>query len=170
MGQIRFIEVVAQLQPRVRLPVQQPLDLERQIAKASCEQRILAVAFDGKASQRTPFRTDKLWLPVSRQHLLVEPRQKDRSARRFSHSTQITPGIFNQAARACEGGLARRNLLPSQTDSSASPRKSNRPRRYVPASVRDLESESIGNLIAVGLVHFDQRCHIRLIGDWLART
>src|SRR5580693_2848584 len=102
MRQDGLVEIVAKLEPGVGLSAHQPFDLERYIAEASREERILRRVLNRETGQRTPLRSQEVRLCVGSNRQLVEARQQKRGTRGFCQPPHIATGELNRAARAGE--------------------------------------------------------------------
>src|SRR5216684_1580785 len=109
-----LVEVITNLQTRVVLPADQPLDLERHISKAGGEQRIFGGAFHRETAQRTPVGTDEMWLQVGSEGALIKTREEQRGTRGLPESSYISAVKLYGAARAGECRLAGSNLILTQ--------------------------------------------------------
>src|SRR5271155_1438354 len=77
--------------------------------------------------------------------------------------------ILQGAAGAGEGRLARRNLIIAKLNDWTS-RHGHGSTGNVPSAMRYFEAKSVGDRVALCLVHFHQCGFLSLIGDWFSRT
>src|SRR6266851_4941855 len=164
-----LIEVVANLQARVVFPANQPLDLEREISKAGGEERIFGGAFHRETGERTPVRTEEVRLRVRGEGALIKPREEHGRTGGLPQSSHVSAVKLHRAARAGECGLAGSNPIVTQPDGGQSGH-SYGARRNIPSTMRNLETDSVRDLVALCLVYFDECRLLGLIRNRLART
>src|SRR5216683_6039693 len=108
-------------------------------------------------------------LGVGDKSTLVQPRNQNRSGRRFCETTKIVARECDRAPRT-----HKRLFLSGEIRRSASngrqPRKRDRTGGDVSSTASYLQSKSISNLIPAGFMQLDQYILIGLISDRTARV
>src|ERR1700716_1701790 len=105
-----------------------------------------------------------MWLRVRNEGALIKSREQHGRTRGLSQASHISAVKLHRAARAGECRLAGRYLILAQPDARQS-RHSNGARWNMPSSMRDLETDSVRDLVSFRLVYFYKRRLFGLISN-----
>src|SRR5258708_22926454 len=164
MRQYGLVEVIANLEARVVLTAQQPLDLQRQISQAGGEKRILAVALQRKSREGTPLRANEVRLRVGGQGAVVQWRERERRAQSLRQSSHGVEVKYDRSEWAGKSGLAGGDFVVTESH-HRSARHGYGSGGNIPTAMRHFKAKSIDDFVTLGFVVFYQNRFLALIGD-----